>query len=457
MLTDTIAAISTAVGNSGISIIRISGKDSLKIIKKIFKTKYELKHQSIVYGHIIDNVSCEKLDEVLVSYFKNPKSFTGEDVCEINCHGGRKITLEILELVLRNGARLAEPGEFTKRAFLNGKVDLTQAEAIMDVIGAQTKKQSKIATEQLSGNLSKKIDEINQELLTLMAQIEVSVDYPEYDYEELSNNQIKNILQSSKNKVESLLATYNDGKIIKDGIKVAIVGKPNVGKSSLLNTLAKYEKAIVTDIAGTTRDVIEENINIGELMLNIFDTAGIRETEDLVEKIGVEKSKKALEEAELVLFLVDATIGIDQEEFKLLKESEHKNVIVIVNKIDIASKENIEKIKEEISCENYNIVLISAKENQGIDELKQMILNMFDNDKFNLENDVIITNERHKSLLVKTKQALEESIKIVEDNMPIEIITIEIRNAMKYLGEIIGTNISEDVIKTIFEKFCLGK
>ncbi len=457
MLTDTIAAISTAVGNSGISIIRISGKDSLEIIKKIFKTRHELKHSSIVYGHIVDNISGEKLDEVLVSYFENPKSFTGEDVCEVNCHGGRKITLEILELILRNGARLAEPGEFTKRAFLNGKVDLTQAEAIMDVIGAQTKKQSKIATEQLSGNLSKKINGINEKLLNLMAQIEVSVDYPEYDYEELSNDQIKNVLKNVENDLNSLISTYDDGKIIRDGIKVAIIGKPNVGKSSLLNTLAKYEKAIVTDIAGTTRDVIEESINIGELVLNVFDTAGIRETEDVVEKIGVEKSKKTLEEAELILFLVDATVGVDQEEYKLLKETKNKNVIVIINKIDIASKENIEKIRNTISCETYKTVLISAKENEGIEELKEIILKMFNNDKFNLENDVVITSERHKSLLVKAKQSILSSINTVEDNMPIEIITIEIRNSMKYLGEITGTNVSEEVIKTIFQKFCLGK
>lgn len=457
MLTDTIAAISTAVGNSGISIIRVSGKDSLNIIKKIFNTRHELKHSSIVYGHIVDNISGEKLDEVLVSYFENPKSFTGEDVCEINCHGGRKITLEILELVLRNGARLAEPGEFTRRAFLNGKVDLTQAEAIMDVIGAKTKKQSKIATEQLSGNLSKKIGSINEKMLNLMAQIEVSVDYPEYDYEELSNEQIKNVLKEVEEELQSLISTYDDGKIIKDGIKVAIIGKPNVGKSSLLNTLANYEKAIVTDIAGTTRDVIEESINIGELVLNVFDTAGIRETDDLVEKIGVEKSIKTLEEAELILFLIDATVGIDKEEYELLKTTHNKNVIMVINKIDIASKEKIDEIKKTISCERYKDVLISAKENEGIEELKNIILDMFNNDKFSLENDVIITSERHKSLLVKAKQAVNNSISIVEDNMPIEIITIEIRNAMKYLGEIVGTNVSEEVIKTIFQKFCLGK
>ena len=454
MLTDTIAAISTATGNSGINIIRISGTNSVKIIKKIFKTNHKLEHSKIIYGHIVDGKG-NKIDQVLVSHFKNPSSFTGEDVCEVNCHGGRKVTLEILEEILKNGARLAEPGEFTKRAFLNGKVDLTQAEAIMDVIAAKTKKQSKLANMQLEGKLSNKLNEISEDLITLMAQIEVSVDYPEYDYEEIENERIIKILNQNKTKLSNLLDTYDDGKIIKDGINVAIIGKPNVGKSSLLNKIVEYDKAIVTDIEGTTRDVIEETVHIGDLILNISDTAGIRETEDVVEKIGVEKSKKILESSDLVLYLIDLTKEIDDKDVKLINSCENKHLILILNKSDLVDNEVIKKSLNSFSCEN--ILVTSMTKDEDVEKLKSVILNMFNNNKFDTENDLIITSERHKSLINNAVISIESSISAIDAGMPTEIITIEIRNVLKYLGEITGANVSEEVMTTIFQKFCLGK
>ncbi len=453
MLTDTIAAISTSIGNSGISIIRISGSKSLEIIKKIFKTTHSLEHSKIIYGYIMDNN--EKVDQVLVSYFQNPHSFTGEDVCEVNCHGGRKVTLEILEIILKNGARLAESGEFTKRAFLNGKVDLTQAEAIMDVIAAKTKKQSHIANMQLEGKLSNSLNEISEDLVTLMAQIEVSVDYPEYDYEEIENERIINTLINSKSMLLKLLNTYDDGKVIKDGISVAIIGKPNVGKSSLLNRLVEYDKAIVTDIEGTTRDVVEETIRIGDLILNISDTAGIRDTEDIVEKIGVEKSKKLLEESDLVLYLLDLSKKIDDVDLKLINGCKNKHLIVILNKSDLVNDEKIADFKKDISCEN--IIITSMNTEDDTNRLKKLITSMYDNNKFDTENDFIITSERHRDLLNKAVISIDSSVLAINNGMPTEIITIEIRNVLKYLGEITGTNISEEVMNTIFQKFCLGK
>ncbi|MEG2274888.1 MAG: tRNA uridine-5-carboxymethylaminomethyl(34) synthesis GTPase MnmE, partial [Clostridia bacterium] len=406
--------------------------------------------------YIVDRKQ-RKVDQVLVSYFQNPFSFTGEDVCEINCHGGRRITLEVLEIVLANGARLAEPGEFTKRAFLNGKVDLTQAEAIMDVIAAKTKKQTKIANEQLEGKLSKEIGKINLELTTLMAQIEVSVDYPEYEYTEIESSEIVNRLTVCNDSIKKLISTYDEGKIIKDGITVAIIGRPNVGKSSLLNKLAECEKAIVTDIAGTTRDVIEETINIGELVLNIADTAGLRETDDVVEKIGVERSRKALESADLVIYMTDSIAGLNDEDIENIKNLSARNTIVLLNKIDEVDNMVIIDMYKKISRENLSIIPVSVLEDIGIDELKNDITKMYNNNKFDLENDVIITNQRHKSLLVKCSQGLQSSIDTINLGMPIEIITIEIRMAMQFLGEIIGTNVSDSVINKIFEKFCLGK
>ena len=318
MSTDTIAAIATALSNSGISIIRISGKDSLDIISRIFKTKSKLEPNKIVYGKIYKDDDI--LDTVLVSYFKAPKSYTGEDICEINCHGGNEITREILELVLENGARLATPGEFSKRAFINGKMDLAQSEAVINLINAKTKTESRVASKQLEGNLSSKIKELREDLIELLAHIEVSVDYPEYDYDEVDPENVKVLLNKKIEEINNILSTYEQGRILKEGINVAILGKPNVGKSSLLNKLADYDKAIVTDIPGTTRDIVEETINIGDVVLNISDTAGIRETEDIVEKIGVEKTLKKLEEVDLVIYLFNAEEGMDEKDFDVLSK-----------------------------------------------------------------------------------------------------------------------------------------
>ena len=334
-MSTTIAAIGTALSNSGISIIRISGKDSLSIINKIFKTNHEIEPNTIVFGKILKNN--EFIDNVLLSYFKAPHSYTGEDVCEINCHGGTQITRQILEIVLENGARLAEPGEFSKRAFLNGKMDLSQAEAVINLINAKTQTETRIAAKNLEGNLSKKIIELREELVELMAKIEVSVDYPEYDYEEVEPTSIIELLDKKVNEINNILNTYEHGKYIKNGVNVAILGKPNVGKSSLLNNLANYDKAIVTDIPGTTRDIVEETINLGDIVLNISDTAGIRDTDDIIEKIGVEKSLKILEEMDLVIYIINGEDGISKEDFKILSKIQNKGLkyILAINKIDI--------------------------------------------------------------------------------------------------------------------------
>ena len=410
MSTDTIAAIGTALQNSGISIIRISGKDSLNIINKIFISKAELKPNTIIYGKIYDNNTA--IDRVLVSYFKAPKSFTGEDVCEINCHGGIEITRQILEIVLENGARLALPGEFSKRAFLNGKMDLSQAEAVINLINAKNKLQTQIATNQLEGNISKKIASLREELVELLAHIEVSVDYPEYDYEEVENDNVISLIDKKVTEIKQILDTYEQGKYIKDGVNVAIIGRPNVGKSSLLNNLSKSDKAIVTDIAGTTRDIVEETINIGSLVLNIYDTAGIRDTENLVEKIGVEKSLKKLDEVDLVLFLLNGEEGITDDELKLLSKIKNKGlkVIVAINKIDKTQKSIFDTILNELNKYQFdNVISLSVINNEGIENLKKAIDDIFSKSNFDYSHELVITNARHKDLLKKAVEYLEQA------------------------------------------------
>ncbi len=458
MSTDTIAAIGTALQNSGISIIRISGKDSLNIINKIFISKAELKPNTIIYGKIYDNNTA--IDRVLVSYFKAPKSFTGEDVCEINCHGGIEITRQILEIVLENGARLALPGEFSKRAFLNGKMDLSQAEAVINLINAKNKLQTQIATNQLEGNISKKIASLREELVELLAHIEVSVDYPEYDYEEVENDNVISLIDKKVTEIKQILDTYEQGKYIKDGVNVAIIGRPNVGKSSLLNNLSKSDKAIVTDIAGTTRDIVEETINIGSLVLNIYDTAGIRDTENLVEKIGVEKSLKKLDEVDLVLFLLNGEEGITDDELKLLSKIKNKGlkVIVAINKIDKTQKSIFDTILNELNKYQFdNVISLSVINNEGIENLKKAIDDIFSKSNFDYSHELVITNARHKDLLKKAVEYLEQARTEVNNGQPIDIVSIYIKNATKSLGEIIGSDVNIDVVNKIFEKFCLGK
>lgn len=458
MSTDTIAAIGTALSNSGISIIRISGKDSLNIIRKIFVSNSEIMPNNIIYGKIVENGKV--VDTVLVSYFKNPKSYTGEDVCEINCHGGVQITREILQLVLANGARLAEPGEFSKRAFLNGKMDLTKAEAVINLINSKNTTQARIAANNLEGDLYKKIKEVRVELIELMAHIEVSVDYPEYDYDEVENDNVISLLNKKIIEINNILSTYEQGKYIKDGVNVVILGKPNVGKSSLLNTLSRSQKAIVTEIPGTTRDVIEERINIGNIILNLSDTAGIRKTDDFVEKIGVKRSIEKIDEADLVIYLLNVESDIDDEDKEILSKIQNKGIklITVINKIDKGQKLKFDSILDELKRFGVNeVIKMSVLNNEGIDELKNKIEEIFNTNDLDFENELIITNERHRDLLNKSKEYLEIAKKEIEDNEPIDIVSIVIKNATKSLGEIIGADVNQDIVNKIFEKFCLGK
>ena len=457
-MSTTIAAIGTALSNSGISIIRISGKDSLNIINKIFSSSSKLEPNHILYGKIIDNG--EILDNVLVSYFKAPHSYTGEDVCEINCHGGTQITKDILEIVLENGAALAEPGEFSKRAFLNGKMDLSQAEAVINLINAKTKTESRIAAKNMEGDLSKKIKELREELVELMAQIEVSVDYPEYDYEEVEPTSITSLLDKKISEIKHILDTYDHGKYIKNGVNVAILGKPNVGKSSLLNNLANYEKAIVTDIPGTTRDIVEETINLGNIVLNISDTAGIRDTDDIIEKIGVEKSLKILDEVDLVLYLINGEEGISKEDFQILSKIKNKGIkyISVINKMDLTKKSILSTIMNELEHNGIKkAVCISAQENDGIDDLKNEITRLFNVSDLDYSHELIITNERHKDLLKKSINYLIDAKNEINLGQPIDIVSIYVKKCTKTLGEIIGADVTQDIISKIFEKFCLGK
>ena len=457
MLTETIAAISTGGNSSGINIIRICGDNALNIIKKIFTNYQKLNHQKIIYGKIINPSNNLIVDEVLVSCFKAPNSFTGEDTIEINCHGGRKVTLEILNLVISNGARIAEPGEFSKRAFLNGKMDLSKAEAIIDVINAKTNIQAKLAANQLEGGIFSKIEQARDKLVTLMAEIEVSIDYPEYDYEEITNVKLKLRIDESIKDIDKLIKSYNEGKYIKDGINVAIVGNTNVGKSSLLNTLLNEEKAIVTDIEGTTRDVIEETLVIGNLVLNISDTAGIRDTEDIVESIGVNKSLKAIEDKDMIIYLIDVERGVCAKDLELLEKIKllNKPYIIGLNKVDI-SREKYNETKAKL-VEYDNVIALSTKTKEGIQELKDLIEKLFDVSQFETEENQVIVNERHKELLDKAKQELQNAIHVIELGESLDIAAINIKEAISLLGNITGKDASVDVVNKIFEKFCLGK
>ena len=454
----TIASISTAPGIGGIGIIRMSGEKTFEILEKIFKPKTEqkiedIKGYTIKYGHIIENK--EIIDEVLVSYFKAPRSYTTENMCEINSHGGNIIVKKILEMCLKNGAELAEPGEFTKRAFLNGRIDLAQAESVIDVINAKSDKEAKSGIKQLEGYLSSEIKGIKQEILDVLVNIEVTIDYPEYDTPEVQEQEIKQMLESVGNKLEKLEKSFDNGKIIKDGIKTAIIGKPNAGKSSLLNAILKEERAIVTDIAGTTRDTIEEFVTINGIPLNLVDTAGIREASDEVEKIGVEKSIKQAKDADLIIAIFDSSKDLTDEDLEILELIKNKNSIILLNKSDLNAKinENDSRFTEITD----NIIKISALNKTGIDLLYEKISNMFNLNEINLDNDILITNIRHKNIISKSLDNLKKSKEALEMNLPIDIITIYIKNVLEDLGEITGEVVTEDIINEIFSKFCLGK
>ena len=455
----TIAAISTATGNGGIGIIRMSGKNCFEILNKIFipinKDSEKIKGYTMKFGHIVNPETNEKIDEVLVSFFISPKSYTTENMCEINSHGGIIVEKKILELCLRNGAELAEPGEFTKRAFLNGRVDLAQAESVIDLINSKTDNEAKASINQLEGKLSKKIRIIRDDLLDLMADIEANIDYPEYDIEDVTNMKINTVLNKVKLDLMNLSDSFEDGKILKEGVKTIIIGKPNAGKSSLLNTILNEERAIVSEFAGTTRDTIEEFVNIKGVPLKLIDTAGIRKTEDKIEEIGVNRAIKLSEDADLIIAIFDASKKLDSEDLEILNIVNNKKSIILLNKIDLGDI-NLEK-NEQIEKVCENIIKISAKNGNGIEELFTCIEKLFNSKEISLNDGVIITNIRHKNQIDKAINSVEEAINSNENCMPIDIVSIPIKQILADLSSITGEDVSEDIINEIFSKFCLGK
>lgn len=453
----TIAAISTAPGNAGIGIIRLSGDDCFKILQKIFKPKNKgkIKGYTIKYGNIVKSENDEIIDEVLVSYFVAPKSYTKENMCEINSHGGIVVENQILEECLKNGAVLAEPGEFTKRAFMNGRIDLSQAEAVIDIINSKTEKEMMVAQRHLEGSLSKKIKDIQGEILNLMADIEASIDYPEYDIEETTNKKINDTLNSVEEKLLKLKNSFENGKILKEGIKTAIIGKPNVGKSSLLNLILGENRAIVSDIEGTTRDTIEEYINIKGIPLKIVDTAGIRKTNDEVEKIGVERSINNICDAELIIALFDDSRAFDDQDQKILDLIEGKKTIILINKIDLGK--NLIKENEKLKKFKNNIIEFSTINETGLDKLYNKIEELFKLNELDCENTEIITNNRHKQQILYALEDVAKGRESLETHMPVDITAICLKDILEKLAEITGENVSEDIINEIFKKFCLGK
>ena len=458
---ETIAAISTAPGTAGIGIIRMSGKDVFSILEKIFKPIKEepidkIKGYTIKYGKIFNPETNEIVDEVLVSYFKEPKSYTQENMCEINSHGGTIVVRKILELCLKNGAQMAEPGEFTKRAFLNGRIDLAKAEAVINLINAKSEKETKASINQLEGNLSLEIKRIKKMILSLLADIEASIDYPEYDEaEDVSNNKALTKLDEIQKELERLNKSFETGKIIKDGIKVAIIGKPNSGKSSLLNAILKEDRAIVTDIEGTTRDTIEEFVTIDGIPFKFVDTAGIRKADNKVEEIGIEKSKKVAKESDLIIAMFDNSKNLTKEDEEILDFIKDKTAIIILNKIDL--KENVLEKEEKITNSGKDVIKISLLSNCDLSGFYKELNMLFELNKINPDNEIIITEMRHKKLIEDAISHTENAKRTILDNIPIDIISINIKEIIEDLSKITGENVTEDVINEIFSKFCLGK
>ena len=455
---DTICGIATPLGEGGISIIRVSGSKVLDIIDKVFKginnsSVKDMKSYTMKYGHIYEIDSSDVIDEVIISYMKGPKSFTAEDVVEVNCHGGVVSTNKVLEEIIKAGARMAEPGEFTKRAFLNGRIDLSQAEAVMDIIRAKTDLAMKSAVVQSSGHLSKEINRLREYMLNTLALIEYSVDFTEDDEEVDETVPIRVLEQLDKAiaEMDVLLKGADEGRIIRDGLKLAIVGKPNVGKSSLLNTLLREKRAIVTDIPGTTRDVIEEFVNLDGIPVKVIDTAGIRETEDVVERIGVERSKEKMNEADLVILVLDSSRSLDEEDREIIKYVEDKKYMVLLNKVDLESK-----ITEEDLNGLENIIKISAKSGFGIEDLKAKIKDMFFSGEVDAES-LIISNNRHKQALYRALENCNTAAERVRLNEYLDLISIYVTAALKALGEITGAELEEDLVNKIFSEFCVGK
>lgn len=450
---DTIIGISTALSKGAISIIRLSGDDAIKIVNKVFKgiDLSKVEPNTINYGHIVDFDSCQIIDEVLVSIFKAPKSYTKEDVVEINCHGGLFVTNKMYEQLVLLGARPSEPGEFTKRAFLSGRIDLTKAEAVMDVINAENSAALKIANSALNGKISTFVDQKRQELLDIIATISVNIDYPEYDdVEQLTNEDILPKLKTIKLELEDVLNNSKSAKLLKNGINTVIVGKPNVGKSSLLNTLIGENKAIVTNIPGTTRDIVEASINLGQVTLNLIDTAGIRITEDVVEKIGVEKSKEQINKADIILCVLDGSEPINEQDKEILNEIKNKCHLTIINKIDLEQKINLGEVDD-------NVLFISTKNNNTIKELENKILETLNlNNLFN-KDITYISNARQLEKINFAIKALDEALTTIENEATIDFVDIDIRKAWLYLGEIVGQTSTDNLLDELFSKFCLGK
>lgn len=458
---DTIAAISTPLGEGAIAIVRLSGEDAIQIADKLFKAPSNKRltmvdSHTIHYGHIIDPATNDVVEEVMVSLMRGPKTFTREDVVEINCHGGIVTVNRVLQLIIQNGARLAEPGEFTKRAFLNGRIDLSQAEAVMDLIRAKTDRAMNVALGQMEGKLSKLVQRLRQEILETLAHVEVNIDYPEYDdVEEMTHQMLIEKASFVKDEISKLLQTSQQGKILREGLSTVIIGRPNVGKSSLLNSLVQENKAIVTDIPGTTRDVIEEYVNVRGVPLRLVDTAGIRETEDIVERIGVERSRKVLKEADLILLVLNFHEKLSEEDIQLFEAVKGMDVIVIVNKTDLEKRIDLDKVKE--LANGRPVVTTSLLEEQGIDELEEAISALFFKGNVQSGDLTYVSNSRHIALLTAAKTSIEDALVGIDAGVPIDIVQIDLTRCWEQLGEIIGDAVHESLIDQLFSQFCLGK
>ena len=454
-MNDTISAISTAYGEGGIGIVRMSGSRSYEILSDIFDNIDKVENRKLTYGHIRDPRDGRTVDEVLVAYMKAPHTYTGEDVVEINCHGSMVALRKILDITLKEGASLAEKGEFTKRAFLNGKIDLSQAEAVIDLIKASSSSGYDVALSQLDGSFGKNISKIRQKLVDILVDITVNIDYPDEDIEEIVYENLRENIFKIKEDIDYLISTSDTGRILKDGIKIAIIGKPNVGKSSLMNRLLMENRAIVTDIPGTTRDVIQENMMIRNIPVILIDTAGIRETDDKIEKIGIEKSKETFNDADLILFLLNSGDAITDEDYNIVNRVATKNVLVLLNKSDMDRKIETDRIKEILGDKTF--LDTSMETGQGVEELKDIIEKMVYKGNLKQDNSLIVTNARHLNLLRDASAFLEDSLKSIESNQPLEFIEIDVKNTYDDLGAILGEEVGDDILNEVFSRFCLGK
>lgn len=460
IMSDTIAAISTSIGEAGIGIVRMTGKDSIAIGNKVFRGKRvenlsEVENKKLTYGHIVDPETGMIIDEVLIAYMKEPYTYTRENMVEIYCHGGVVAVKRILELLLNNGARLAEPGEFTKRAFLNGRLDLAQSEAVIDVIRAKTDKSLQVSLNQLDGSLSKKIKDIMGILLEMLAHINAAIDFSEDDLEDVDYEDLERKALQVKDQISKLLNTADRGKILRDGLNTVILGKPNVGKSSLLNAILRENRAIVTNIPGTTRDVIEEYVNIDGIPLKIVDTAGIRETENVVERIGVDKAREMVNKADLIIAVFDISNDLTDEDYEIIDIVKDKKAIVLLNKIDLPNQFTVDFIKDLLP--DKKIVTSSIRNNIGLDLLEEEIKNMFYSGHLDVESDVVVTNIRHKNQLSKALKNIEDGLEGIRLKLPLDCVEVDIKSCWENLGEISGDTVSEDILDKIFSEFCIGK